>query len=288
MSIRSVAEKLFFQNRVTFNICKDIYYEKTFLGKITRGIQLIKLIPSIKKLNQRTRLEIEQIHKNGHVFEIQGGGTRTKFYLPQLDLKGGQFIPNRIFYEHNYFEIDTLEKVAKYIPREAVCLDIGANIGNHTLYFVKEAGAKKVYSFEPVTDTFQILKKNMELNHLENQVVCYNAGCGEKASKGTIDHYDKNDAGSTSLKVTDTGNIDIIRIDDIELDDKVDFIKIDVEGFEQQVIKGATTLITRDKPVMYIEIHEGNYGIVNKHLELLGYMMVEQLSMMDYIFLADS
>ena len=83
----------------------------------------------------------------------------SKIYLPNYPI---DLIQRYIVATKNYWEYEFLEKLDKYIKEDSVILDIEANIGNHTLYWANERKAKKIYSFEPVELTFDILKKNIE------------------------------------------------------------------------------------------------------------------------------
>jgi FkbM family methyltransferase len=84
--------------------------------------------------------------------------------------------------------------------RDGVVLDIGTNIGNHTLYFANECMAKKIISFEPAQDTFAMLQENIKINHLENVVTLINKGVGEKSTRARIHYRNINDIGATSLE----------------------------------------------------------------------------------------
>ena len=99
---------------------------------------------------------------------------KAMFWLPNLSWKKnkveGEYVQKKIYYEKDYYERDILDEIKKNIPSNSVILDIGANIGNHTVFFCKECNAKKVYAFEPVSITFEILQKNIAINNLETVV----------------------------------------------------------------------------------------------------------------------
>lgn len=65
----------------------------------------------------------------------------------------------------------------------------------------------------------------------------------------------------------------------------VDFIKIDVEGFELEVLKGAESLLQKSSPILYIEIFNDRFDEVNLFLEKIGYQKKEQLALYDYIYM---
>lgn len=161
--------------------------------------------------------------------------------------------------------------------------DIGANIGNHTLYFILECGAACGYAFEPVKDTFNILHKNIEINNLTDQTKLYNVGIGEKAGKSNIVRYDKDNIGGTALEISETGDIPIISVDSLEISMEIALIKIDTEGFEVNVIKGLLHTIKKYHPYIMIEIQKENFGTIKKLMYQLDYKY-EKINDLDYIF----
>lgn len=75
-------------------------------------------------------------------------------------------------------------------------------------------------------------------------------------------------------------------LDSVSIDAKIDFIKIDVEGFENEVFLGGEGLIKRDKPVIYVEIFERNQDAVEKTMHHLGYVLKEKWGE-NYLFLPE-
>lgn len=191
-----------------------------------------------------------------------------------------------------FVEIDFLEILQTIVPEQSNILDIGANIGNHTIFFEKVMKAKKVYSFEPITDVFKIMLNNFKNNDLMN-VVPYNIAISSKEktlqciSKMPKFHgsywlwyddeeythpYDMGYLGHNHCNgdtVTDT--IISKPLDLLGIKEKIHLIKIDVEGMELEVIKGASTIIKRDRPVLQIEVCKNNKHIIHNMLIQLGY-----------------
>lgn len=196
------------------------------------------------------------------------------------------YIQTEILINRQFFEITELNKIHKYVNNGMTFLDIGANIGNHSLYFASILKAGEVYSFEPMEFTYSILKKNISLNGLENTVTLFNCGLGSSTTKARIilDGVKSNNLGSTALSESVEGTIEIRRLDYFEFPEKIDFIKIDVERMESQVLTGARETILRDKPILWIEIFEDKYKEVSKILEDFGYEQTEILSADNYIF----
>lgn len=126
---------------------------------------------------------------SGHKGEI-------KFYLPNWRT---DFIQGEIFRNLDFFSSLDLKKLRKYIKNDAFILDIGANIGNHSLYWALITKARKIYAFEPIKSTFKILQRNITLNALDNIIIPYNFALGEKYSpKGAkIARYNPSNIGGT-------------------------------------------------------------------------------------------
>jgi len=153
-----------------------------------------------------------------------------------------------------YGESDT-EFVKKIIKKSDVVLDIGANIGYYTLIFAKLVGdSGKVFSFEPESENFKILKKNVEINGynnviLEQKIVSNNDGIS------TL--YVSEKAGSHRIYKSDD-YIQSFEIESISVDNyleknninKIDFIKIDVEGAELNVLQGIQKILDSNEHII--------------------------------------
>ena len=132
-------------------------------------------------------------------------------------------------------------------------LDIGANIGNHTIYFSDYFAA--VYSFEPNPHTFDLLSFNLKT---VDNCVPFNFGLGDEV--GVFELYEnKPNMGASSIKYDyDPGSgkvkIQVKKLDDIEAElGNVAFVKLDVEGFEHNVIKGGMKFIRKHQPIIVLE-----------------------------------
>ncbi len=142
--------------------------------------------------------------------------------------------------------------------KNATIVDAGANIGLFSLYACA-FGAKKVYAFEPVRETFEMLERNIAANRLGKVVSAVNAALGAKRGAAKIKCCTKGE-GSAMIAVGNPGvneglNYEAVRdVKMLALDDiirrKIDLIKIDVEGYEKKVLLGAARLIKAHKPAL--------------------------------------
>ncbi|WP_316804870.1 FkbM family methyltransferase [Pedobacter nototheniae] len=176
----------------------------------------------------------------------------------------------------------------KYVSEGMTVLDIGANIGFHTLYFATLTGTKgKVIAFEPIEDNFNILKENIELNNL-SQVQPVQIALGNNNEILNI-HLSKNLKNPGAHNLFEEGEkntkIDCKKGDDYlneYVPEIIAFIKIDVEGYEYPVLQGLEKTIQKDKPVIIFE-YDRNYQLkstkepeaIFKFLEKLGYGFTE-------------
>ncbi len=272
--IIAVLAKVYDKNPISYGILRKLYR-----GEVA-GIACIMIIPFIPIWNYMAVKEIEKIRNNGNIFCL--AKRNIKFYLPELDIHCGEFIQNRIFLERDYFEIFHLKQLKGNIKKSAVILDIGANIGNHTIFFAKECGASKIYAFEPTQKTFQTLVKNIEINQLDRKVVAMNVALGSKDSKVKV-IVNEEDAGSNYVVENVNGDTTMHTLDGMTFNEHIDFVKIDVEGYEFEVLKGAVKTIKRDNPDIFVEIFDENYERVNSLLLQMDYECVLKIEQ-DYLY----
>ena len=196
------------------------------------------------------------------------------------------FIQSRIVDNGKFYEYDILKQLKPYLKKNAVILDIGANIGNHSIYWAVRANAKRIYSFEPVKETFRILKKNVELNNLNDKIKIFNLGLSDKKINGSISFYDHNNIGGTHIKQNTDGNLLLDELDNIKIEeDTVDFVKIDVEGHELQVLKGARETLIKYKPAIFVETFSDKQPQVHEYLTNLGYRLEKSFEGNNYLYL---
>ena len=137
-----------------------------------------------------------------------------------------------------------------------VVIDVGSNIGDYTLIASKKVGdSGKVLSFEPLSETFLTLNRNLQLNEITN-CMFFQKAVGEKPGlanlyknnlSGTMGHLDSSLNGKDLIK---RDEIEVVTIDDVltsEHIDTVNMIKIDVEGFEHEVLLGCLQSFKENK-----------------------------------------
>lgn len=152
------------------------------------------------------------------------------------------------------FEETETQTILSFVKEDTVMLDIGANMGFYSIRVGQKASAGKIIAFEPDPGNFATLQKNLALNNLTN-VTTYNAALSDK--KDTMRLY-KHPFNVGDYRLYNDGDfseyVDVptLQLDDI-VNERVDLIKIDVQGFEYFVLKGGTSLLTNYRPIVISE-----------------------------------
>lgn len=156
----------------------------------------------------------------------------------------------------------------------SVVVDVGANIGAHTLHFSQLVGpAGQVHAFEPQRLVFQMLCANVALNGIEN-VYCSQTAVGVERTTirlATADPNAEQNFGGLSLAVLASERGELVEVR--PLDVECNFLKIDVEGMETEVLEGAREVIQRSRPFLYVENDRvENSPRLLQTIESLGYV----------------
>lgn len=194
----------------------------------------------------------------------------------------------------NQFEKDEFSFMEHYIKPGYVVYDIGANIGLHSLYLSNMIGPEgRCYSFEPTKGTFDSLNENVKLNGFTN-IETLNLALSDKEETLQIykstNGYDAWNSLGGFQKIGnnqyDLENVSCIPMDRfLELHPEVrhpDFLKIDTEGWELHVLRGAYNLLKNEAPVIMMEYAQRNLNLTNTkqsdlydYLSTLGYTLYQ-------------
>jgi len=206
----------------------------------------------------------------------------SKSYLsesrPQLACFSFDYVSLRVNLDGVY-ELEELDTLFRWLEKDhaevlhGLALDIGANLGNHSLYFSRFF--TKVVSFEPQPRTFRILSLNADM---VDNVECHNCALSDVEGIAYIHSLPSNMGGSFIDENPSESSQEVeVRCLDRMLDvsKKVGFIKLDVEGAECKIIDGAQDIIRRHMPCIVFEQHafdfiESESRVVNK-LKAIGY-----------------
>lgn len=163
-----------------------------------------------------------------------------------------------------YFRItpENFKPVEEVIQNAKVIFDIGANIGGTALLFASMNSHARIYSFEPQPETYEKAKRNIGLNSFTN-IHLFNIGMGEKnESKKLYQVIENNPAMNRIMPGEQNYPYTLIQIQTLDefcttqRISQIDFLKIDVEGYEYFVLKGGARVIAGSHPVIYLELYD--------------------------------
>ena len=274
-------------------------------GTTAPTVDNLNCYPKVMMLNNASRIKTELL-EYGHLIK-EGKTIRDKLITTLYGLSAGMrwFKKRRsIEYARNYWRPVTLKNadgifycgrsfsvsriLSSFYERkmngyfkmtDGVFVDIGAHAGKYTIkmaHRLKKTGT--VVAIEPEEFNFYLLIKNVALNSLEN-VICINKACSDKDG---ITTFFKHDKYSTlhSIKINKGGQaqqIETRKLDTIVSDmnlDAVKLIKIDVEGAELEVIKGARSTIRKFHPEIIFEAWNRAYlSKIRDELSTSGYVL---------------
>lgn len=212
----------------------------------------------IENLTQDERDELTRIYTEFYpnIFCL---GDNLYFYN---DGSLGYFFPTNfceisvMWHKHslNVLEPQTLAKM-----RNKDFIDVGACIGDSAVLFEREFCDKNIYTFEPTKENFRLLKRTLELNN-SKRVIPVNKALGAESGNLEIHYRAENIGGSSAIfsdERTIAERVEVTTLDDFvrEHNIKVGFIKVDIEGFEMEFLKGAKKTITAQKPAMLISVY---------------------------------
>lgn len=214
-----------------------VVYQKFagFLSRLRLGkIPLLKKLHGFLKIHLRPRL-------------VKAGG--YKIFINRKDFA----VSSHLLMDKIYEPTET-NLVRSQINKGDIVVDMGANIGYYTLIFAGLVGKNgKVFAFEPDPENFAILSKNVEENKLEN-VILINKAVSDKNGKTKLYLSEDNkgdhriyDSGENRKSVT----VDVVCLDDFmgDIKEKINFIKMDIQGAEGNALKGMTSVIENSKKI---------------------------------------
>jgi len=222
----------------------------------------------------------------------------VKIYGRTFAVSGGE---NDDYYRHIPDGVDItdalLVRLRSYVGADAVCIDVGANIGLYSLALSTLAPDGRVYAFEPSPSAFSYLGKNLRANRTANAEASQLA-LGR--SQGTVTFHDFSffSAGSFSsddgsLLTSDSYGSTSFEAPVTTLDafvtergvQRVDFVKIDVEGAELAVLDGAAETLAKNRPTVVLEFNSFGFTI---HQSLLPQVALARIrSLFPHVYVID-
>ena len=182
------------------------------------------------------------------------------FCLIENDLISNYINNHGVWEEHLYYFY------SRIIKPDSVVLDGGANIGFHTIQFAKLASQGKVYAFEPQSLIYNVLSTNILINGLSNVVSQHKLGLSDSESIETFTAMENPGVTMSESYINwggrgfteKDGDEEAITttIDSFNIS-KLDFIKLDIQGFEYKALMGGINTIKKNMPNIFIENYDG-------------------------------
>jgi len=179
-----------------------------------------------------------------------------------------------------------IEMLTRYIEPDTLVLDIGASLGLWTLPLGRAARTHggRLWCFEPNPENLPWLEANIDRNDLRTVTEVHAVALGSRAGCARLG-YREHGGGNGALLHTDPFDsikVSLARIDDFNFPRRVSFVKMDVEGFELEVLRGARGLIDRDRPAIFgefnatwLRLRGEDLGVGLSSLTAIGYEVFE-------------
>ncbi|WP_353951819.1 FkbM family methyltransferase [Knoellia sp. S7-12] len=176
-----------------------------------------------------------------------------------------------------FYESELLNSVEPLLSAGDFVVDVGANIGNHSLYWAAVCEAE-VLAVEPEETVFSVLRRNIALNRLAGRIFPRNFALGDTDGVATVVRGKEENLGQTRVDVDLQGTTIVRRLDGLHdvAERTVRLVKIDVEGMELDVLRGAEGVLKRDRPALLVEcLDEAHLESVLLFLRPMSYHVVD-------------
>ena len=268
------------------------------------GIDLPKFLNTLKELRTLRKQKKLRIHSS--VKRSRSRKKMDKFveknwpggYIT-LDTGDFLYVPKTIDYTGHQRLIEPFREepiISKFCKPGMIAFDVGANIGEWTLTIANGVGAQgRVYSFEPTPFLFDALKKTVAANQINQVIVSPYALSDKSKIMDFYIQYDENELLDARLSrldspadfkewITDGEKAKKIQVETITLDEfavkekleRLDFIKIDAEGYESAIVEGGLSVLKKFRPNLILECG-GVYDTEEKRKR-----MITRLRELDY------
>jgi FkbM family methyltransferase len=252
----------------------------------TESEYLTQLRTKLSHLERRVakvtrQIAIQEHEENHHITTFDYEGTPIQFYLP-LGMR--DLIQQLILSRQTFYETEVLAQVKDRFSGIKSVVDVGSNIGNHAVFFGKVMGVQRLVCFEPQDSVRETLERNLTLNGITNAKV-HSTLLGAERTQATMIRHQKRNQGATAFAADGDGDFEVSTLDHL-VRGKVDLIKIDVEGMEEDVLAGGKKLIKRERPIVMMEIwrtEKDRYARISETFRKMGYEQ-EFLSEDDVLF----
>lgn len=163
----------------------------------------------------------------------------------------------------HFCDEDELRQIKRFVGRCDSVVEVGAAIGNHTVFFAKMLSPKTMHVFDALKRSVEQVSENVALNS------------GKSGDPVVIVHHAA--VGATRGRITLFGeDVPVVRLDD-EVKEQVGFLKIDVDGMEMEVLEGCRGIIARDRPRIMIEVQNEQKERFHTFIRECGYVIANEI-----------
>lgn len=171
-----------------------------------------------------------------------------------------------------FYEFEMLTDIRSRLFFAECVVDVGAHVGNHAIFFAAALGIRTV-AFEPTAQSFSLLEYNVVANGVSELCTLQHSAVGAATGTARVIDGDDHNSGTARLELDPQGAVDVVTLDDALASElRVDIIKIDVEGWELDVLRGAEATISRCRPLIYIETGPECFADIQRHLTRSAYV----------------
>ncbi|SIS92320.1 methyltransferase, FkbM family [Roseivivax lentus] len=175
-----------------------------------------------------------------------------------------------------FYEQPELEALRRYVPMGATFVDIGANVGNHSLFAATFLNAACVVPVEPNPRCLRLMLLTAMLNGVLERYDTRGLGIGMSDTPSGSFGLEKRDRNIGATRMLEgEGDIPVTTADAALADLTPDFIKVDVEGMEMRVLNGLRGTLARARPRMMVEVDQENYAAFDAWVAEVGYVETE-------------
>jgi methyltransferase, FkbM family len=192
-----------------------------------------------------------------------------------------RFVPKYYRYYTRDYEHENFKFMARHVKTGMTCIDIGAHFGLFSIFLAKYFQCK-VYSFEPTPYTQKILARNVALNHVENNIEIIPKAVTLKDDVRTFYIQERQEDVANSLIDYHHSNehkmpyqVQVTSIDSFSREKKIDFIKIDAEGEELQVLIGGKNTIEKHRPLILLSLHRAAMDARGDTLKMVWDLLIK-------------
>ncbi len=209
----------------------------------------------------------------------------------KIKIKKNKVIFNLDLNEHNGWRIfynifnEGTHRLFSIIRQDFNIIDVGANVGYYTLNFANRSPNGIIYAFEPDLDNHKVLRENISLNPFEN-IKTFEIALGNCESRCDLEVVCGTNLGMNRVVLNGKGKIRMAKLDDLDIEcDIIHLIKVDIEGFEYDFLKGAKNVIFKNKPILFIEFCDINLKKYGSSAFELYWFIVNELQ---YKYIVDA